>query len=328
MNGALIMILLGPLPREALRLNDLMASLLFFEEDLVKKSTLVIVNDGNSHFDSARVNARVGFKKIIVLNNPYIRNGGGPLVYDRMTAGVLAALQSAVISDDYEFVLKLDTDALVCGCFAEKIGRFFSSNPRSGMIGSLDSNPDGSSRDCREWWSKWIRGTCGLFPKHWVRLRLKEGLPLNPFTEIMRWHRRHCILRSALQSGWLCGANILGGAYALSPHAIVELRSKKYLIRDAFLFDGTRVPEDIVVSMLVAALGLTLDGYNRAGEVFAVWYQKPTLSMQTLIERRYGLVHSIKSEDPLEEATLRSELAELAQIPHELCKRLHAFADR
>ena len=83
------------------------------------------------------------------------------------------------------------------------------------------------------------------------------------------------------------------------------------------MFNSTRMSEDVALSMLIAALGLPLAEYNRSGEVFAIWYQKPSLPIREIIDRGYGLVHSIKDPVPDVELEMRLELANLVGIPEE-----------
>lgn len=326
MNRASIIVLVGPGEREIRRLNDLLASIVYFEAEFVARSTLLLVNDRNALLDRADILARTKFREVILLKNPYVGTDGGELVYDRLTAGVCVALLDAVDRTENDFLLKADTDAVACGPFAARISHFLRENPNAGMIGSLNHDPDGAKRNTEDWWGRWIRGTCGPLPHQWLRLLFRSRHRGQLGLELKRWRMRHAFYRRALRSRWTCGASILGGAYAISAPALRRLRENRRLLEDVFVFNGTRMSEDVAMSMLIAALGFELKEYNRPGDVFAVWYQKPTLPLREVIARGYGLVHSIKSESADEERLMRMELAELAGMSSEFREGMRAFS--
>jgi len=328
MQGAIIVVLVGPGERELGRLNDLLASVVHFEAPFVARSTLLLVNDRNDQLDGPAIAVRTQFREVVVLNNPYVGAKGGDLVFDRMTAGIWMALHTAMDRTDAEFVLKLDTDAMACGPFAERITRYFRDHPDAGMIGSLTHDPDGAVRNTEEWWGRWIRGTCGLLPHRWLRLRWHSQNRDRLTLEWRRWRRRHDLYRRAVRSAWVCGASVIGGAYALAPALVRRLREDRSRVEDVFLFSGTRMSEDVAVSMLTVALDLQLQEYNRPGEVFAVWYQKPTLPAAEIVRLGYGLVHSIKDPDLAVEHSMRLELADVTGIPRQLRERTQSFRAR
>jgi hypothetical protein len=325
MNGATIVVLVGPGERELRRLNDLLASILHFEAEFAAKSTLVLVNDRNTLLAGADVPARTKFSEMVVLNNPYVGTDGGTMVYDRLTAGIWAVLLAVVDRADSDFVLKADTDALACGRFSVRITDYFQQHPTAGLIGSLTHNPDGARRNTEDWWGRWIRGTCGPVPHQWLRLlwcnRRRNRLGL----ELSRWRARNALYRRASRTAWVCGANILGGAYAISPAVVRRLRENRSMLEDEFLFNETRMSDDVAVSILIVALGFDLMEYNRPGDVFAVWYQKPTIPLREVVAQGYGLVHSIKAESAEEELQMRMELAALAGMSGEFRAEWKAF---
>lgn len=324
--GAAFVILLGPGERERRRLYDFLATLLFFEADFLKVSTLVLVNDRNEGLDLTDIEARFGFRRIIAVQNPYAeKESGGDLIYDRLTAGIWAAFARVIELDEPAFVLKADTDALVCGPFSARLERYFTEHPSIGMVGSLENDPDGRRRNTEDWWGRWIRSTCGPFPHKWLRLLLRQRKRPSWRVEWYRWRKRLALYKRAVRCGWKRGENILGGAYAVSPYALRRIGEEKELWQDAFMFNGTRVSEDVALSMLIAACGLPLAEYNRASEVFAVWYQKPTLPLAEIVRRGYGLVHSIKDPDAAVEFSMRTELADLTGIPTAFRERTLSF---
>jgi hypothetical protein len=309
MSTAVFVILVGPGVRERRRFVDLLLSLRHFEAELLAQSSLILVDDGDESITGALDPKTYGFRQVRVLINPYRKTGGGQIVYDRLMAGIIVALRQIVEMEDVDFVLKLDTDALIIGHFQERIKAFLEQHPEAGMIGSFHHDPDGSVRGSEAWWGNHILKTCGMFPTELIRLHFRHRMLFHPVTVALRWRRRRRWVRDALRNGWHYGDHILGGAYVLSRQAIQRLRNRTALIHDPKLFEGTRIPEDIGLSILVPALGLQLREHNRPGEVFGIWYQQPTRSIAELISDGYGIVHSIKSVDEKEEEQLRASAA-------------------
>ena len=291
------------------RFRHLLASLAHFESGLMSASTLVIVDDCGMDIRTKIESETLGFKKVVILKNPYAGSDAGKIVHDRLIAGVLLALRHILDLEGYDFVLKMDTDALVIAPFGDRIKAFLAANPRAGMVGSFRHDPDGKLRSSEAaWWARHIRKTCGNLPSGLIRLRRRYWVPIRPALVFKRWRRRRELIREASRNGWGEGDNILGGAYALSPLMVDALRAKRELLADIALFDGTGISEDVGLSLLVLALGFQLAEYNQQGGVFGVWYQQPTLPAEALLSRGYALVHSIKADDTEKEAALRAEV--------------------
>lgn len=314
MIAAIFLVLLGPGVREQRRLMDLIRSLRHCEADMLACSTLVLVDDGDQDVRDILDLNSLGFCRICVVRNPYRGGEGGAIVYDRLMGGIIVGLRKIVELEDAEFVLKLDTDALAAGKFGDRIREFLRANPDAGMVGSYRHNPDGTPRGTEDWWARHLRRTCGLCPTRLVALNVRYRLRWQLRHALRRWWIRRTWLRVACRNGWNWGDHILGGAYALSPKVIHCLRSERKWLSDPKLFEGTRVPEDIGLSILVPALGLKLAEYNRPGEVFGIWYQRPTRPIADLVKDGYALIHSIKSVDCEEENQLRKEAARVIGI--------------
>jgi hypothetical protein len=278
----------------------------------MSKSSLVLVDDGEESLREILDVNSFGFRLVHVLRNPYRNAGGGPVTYDRLMAGIIVALHQIIEMDDADFVLKLDTDALIIGGFDVRIKAFLEQHPHVGMIGSFQHDPDGKLRGSESWWANQISKTCGILPTELIRLHIRNRMPFRPLAVFRRWHRRRQWIHDAFRRGWRLGDHVLGGAYALSPRVITVLRNRKEWIVDPMLFEGTRIPEDIGLSILVSALGFQLGEYNRPGEVFGIWYQRPTRSIEALILDGYAIAHSIKSSNDEEEAQLRASAATAA----------------
>lgn len=300
-----IFVLLGPGARELERFQELLRSLNTVDPAFVRSSRLVVINDNDADVASTHGHALAWFCESVVLPNPCRLERRGFLTYDRIAAGVLAALGAIAKMPSARFVMKLDTDALACRPFRDRIESHFAARPRAGMIGTFRRDPDGALRNTESWWAHQIRRTSGWIPSGAVRFALVQR-DRSPAKFVSRWSRRLRILRAAVANGYELGEHVLGGACALSAEAIRRLDGAA-MLKDPFLFENTRMSDDVAVSLLVRAAGLELDECNRAGEPFGVWYQNPTIPFSELIARGYGLVHSVKCATEVEEHAMRAQ---------------------
>jgi hypothetical protein len=314
-NEIVVITLVGPGVRGYNLFLDLIASLNHFESGLLSESTLLVVNDNKEQLSQMPTH-KYGFKAAELIDNPYESKRYTPLFYDKIAAGLIRAFKRVAELHDHAFVLKIDTDALVCRPFFDRVSTFLEAHPKAGMVGSFKHDPDGKMRGTEAWWAKHIKRTCGLFPSELLRFHRENGIPFR-FASVQRWFRRRALIGRAIRNGWELGDHVLGGACVFSPKVIQALR-KEHACTDPFLFEATRVSDDVGISIMTAAMGFELAEFNRNGEVFGVWYEQPTFLADVLKENGYCFVHSIKSKDQAEEEALRNEMAQKFGIPLQL----------
>ena len=130
MTSAAVFVLVGPDDLEVARTRDLLTGLWRHEADI---EWVVLVDDvpgrlGDGAFEHPAT------CKLRVIDNP--RRGRGRGRFGGLCVGALAALQ-LLQSTDARFVLKIDTDALVIGPFADAIDAEFRARPGVGALGSI-----------------------------------------------------------------------------------------------------------------------------------------------------------------------------------------------
>jgi hypothetical protein len=215
--------------------------------------------------------------------------------------GIRAALRLLLERDDLDWVIKMDTDALVIGEFSRAIGERFSGDPWLGLVGSHDLQTDGNPHPNA--WPRTIR-------KHlrWVSIwRPPNRLVRTSVFGVAR--SRRLFLRMAQRQGYRLGEACQGGAYAVSLRAARAMESRGWF--DEGLWLGTRTSEDVVMAMEVRAAGFSIAGMVGQGQPFAIRYIGLDASPRELVDAGHGLVHSLKSHGDWTEEELRDEFRAL-----------------
>jgi hypothetical protein len=221
---------------------------------------------------------------------PAFKHGGG------LCSSVLMALQWAQANTDAEFVLKLDTDSLVINPFAEKLSRVFKSDPALGMIGAYTLTPNGTPRLWEHHATTVMRMSWGPF--YWCN-------PLRAIFGSGGSCARAKLIRAALRNGYDPGEHCLGGGYALS-RPLLERMARSGYLADPRAWMNVDLAEDVMVGVHVRAVGMTLANYVRPSEVFGVRYQGLPADPDSLVERGFSVIHSVKNDPLIDEASIRA----------------------
>jgi len=236
-----------------------------------------------------------------------------------MAAGVLHAVKtlSQKYPERYQYLLKLDTDALVIAPFIEKLSKFFNDNEHIGEIGSYLLFPDGEERPGNQEWAPLIMsiGTMRFYFRRRYFIKLLEHIG-RVTSSNLAWRRKLWFVRIALlgsltrhrtwrlildratKTGYQPGFHVQGGSYAISGRV---LRSPyfQHCIDDCTISYGTNLSEDVLVSLLVIASNFELQDYNRRTQCFGIWWRWPTFDQRELLEREYSIIHSVKHPEGL-----------------------------
>lgn len=259
---------------------------------------LYLVNDNSQYLDQLQPYFQ-SFRNTVITDNPLTRKSDH--VMERMTAGTLHALNLMEPKcREYDYILKLDDDALVIGEFHQRLKDFFVDHINAGMIGSQTHFPDGLERPGNESWAPVVEKAISgkfIFPE--LRRYLRGH---RPNAKVNHAVTRFLIGRSATRHKYTPGMHVQGGSYAISAKAVARVVRR---LGDPQIFNYTDIGEDVALSLLVKSVGLELYNYNQSDEVFGVWWRTPTLSPAELVNRNYAIVHSIKYEDSQEEETIR-----------------------
>jgi hypothetical protein len=281
----------GPSAAERLRLIDLLASLWHYEPNL---SRVVIVDDGGV------VDFPAGPCPIDRVTNP--RNGRGNGILGGLCAGMLAGLKHcASFENEIDFVLKIDTDALIIAPFAAQLARRFHDQPEAGMAGAYRFTPNGDARDFAPWRQLTSDLASGWIGDRARQLRAGRRSPLAVHGAAASMRRA---AQLALRNGYEPGENLQGGSYAVSIKAIKAMGQAGLLAKPLVWLD-TALGEDVLVPLLTKAVGMHLLDAAADGEAFGVRYKGLADAPAQLVSRGFSIIHSVKNDPNLTEGQIR-----------------------
>lgn len=291
----------GPGEAELERIADTLESLHHFEPDVAR---VVIVDDEpDAHRDIAAVAGPLQGRTTVIVN-PRDRSAHwwseGVLV--GLAAGFSELLHTGTPVD---WVLRLDTDALIIGPFASAIEDGFERAPRVGLIGSYLHDADGTARTF-EGPARPVRRLAAPVSLWRAQRTVKTAL----------WgigRERRDVIRAAEANGYRPGHHCQGGAYAISRDALESIDAKGWL--DCRLWRGTYVSEDVIMAIQVMALGYHMLGMSSPGEPFAVRHVGLPGEPDELVRAGYGVAHSLKRHGEWTEQGLRDAFRALRGAP-------------
>jgi hypothetical protein len=270
----------GPSPIEMERLSNLLESLFSHEPST---SWVVLIDDSCIGRRLDKVFRFPSSCQPIILPNP--RRGRGNGWSGGMCVGVLSGLHWIRKNTDINFILKLDTDALVIAPFGEKIGNFFRKFPDVGIVGSYQTYPTGLVRRNTEWTPS-IKTF--LSP---VKLRGK-------YLQVTMWgrpRRRREALQRALANGYKLAEHCQGGSYAVNSELLNKMEALGYF-DDPLVWLRSGVGEDVIMGIFARATGMQMSDFNRDNEPFGVQFSGLAYSPHEFLTKGYSIIHSIKDD--------------------------------
>jgi hypothetical protein len=283
---------LGPAPAERLRLFDLLASLWHYEPHI---SRVVVIDDGANVVDFP-----AGPCPIDRIMNP--RQGRGVGILGGGCVGILSGLRHCTtFANEIDFVLKIDTDALIIAPFAGQIARLFHDDPQAGMAGAYRFTPNGEARDFTPW-----RELTSDLASAWIgdRARQARAGRQSPFALHGAPAAMRRVAQQALRQGYEPGENLQGGAYAISIRTVCEM-DKSGLLADPLIWLHTALGEDVLVPMQTKAAGFGLRDAAADGEPFGIRYRGLPDAPAKLISRGFSIIHSVKNDPNVSEGDVR-----------------------
>ena len=260
----------GPDPAEAERAAWLLHSLERFEPGA---ETIALVDDHFPPRDWSHL------PQVTWVGNP--RRGQGSGTLGGLCCGVLAALGK--LPHELDFVLRIDTDALIVAPFAERVKAALAAAPGTGVAGSYDdAGPDGR----RDWsaWTPFVERLAG-----W-RGRLRTP-------------RASSVVRDALQQGWQPGESCLGGACVLSGAFAEVIRGEEPV---DWLHTG--LGDDVMLGAMARSAGFGFLSLTGPGGVMAVSHVGLNDTPENIRAAGRAIVHSVRNDARWSEAELRERL--------------------
>jgi hypothetical protein len=237
-----------------------------------------------------------------VVSNP--RKGRGDAWAGRLTVGILTAYKR-VLDDGtpFDFLLRLDTDALVIGPFSDSIHQILQQSPSVGVIGSVrySREPERVRQDT----AQLAKAIDKLTQPFTLWRRTPAGRPFLQTALLPSSRMIRNIILQARSCGYRVGYQCCGGALALPLRTLSAFKAAGFLQhRTAWL--RTPLPDDFVLALMVKACGLEIKDCSDPGQPFAVRYQGLPDSPENLANAGYAIIHSVKDRGDLTEDSIRT----------------------
>jgi hypothetical protein len=290
----------GPGTAELDRVADLADALHRYEPGVAR---LVLVDDEpDAHRD---VTAAAGplADRTTVIANP--RDRSADWWSEGVLVGIAAGLGEVLAGPPVDWVLRMDTDALICGPFAASVGARLAADPTIGLVGTFLRDANGVPID-NSGPAKPIRKLVAPVSLWKQQRTVKTSL----------WglaRERRDVVREAEDHGYRIGIHCQGGAYGVSWAAISAIARRGWL--DARLWRGTYLSEDWVMAIQVFAVGLRPEGMSGRGEPFAIQHVGLPGTPEQLVADGRGVVHSLKDTDGQHEDEVRAAFRHLRGAP-------------
>ena len=309
-NGYAIVVPVGAAPIELVRLVDLFDAVCHFEPNL--RCCVLLDNAPASRHLERIVRLRRG-ETISLLHS---HRETGHVLLGSGCAGMLAALQTIAQRGIPDYVLRLDSDAMIIGPFDRAVRRFIDNQPRAGMIGAV-------GKTCRRDWPGYGSESC--IESSLIKMARDEASLLNRLewtSAVYQWDpiretrpaaanalRGLASIRAhicrAIEHGYSTLEYCQGGGYVLTPEFVRRMAQRGYL-DSAGDWASLPVAEDVMIGMYVRAVGLEVRDFSNTGEPFGTHFRGLAYPPPRLLSRRYAIVHSVRNNPAWSEDAIRA----------------------
>ncbi len=300
---------------EIYRAQDLVDSVVYWEPAV---SGILLLDDcpnNRNLTDHIRVEGSVRLQSIV---SP--RNGLGYGHLGGLCCGILHSLRWLVLNWNASFVVKLDTDSLVIGPFANWLGYAAYRDPSAGLFGTVGIT---NNRDFYSFGSELYTASplIEAFESEKFWTHRNQSLPLpSPFTnreelraaQVTPFAALASPLLAAMSRGYRSLDFCQGGAYAISWKMLEKLEALGYLDSAAA---WTYIPiwEDVAMGMYAYASGFAIRDGSQEGSPFASQWNGLSCPPEDLLSKGHSIIHSIKNSSDYREADIRRFFAALRQ---------------
>ena len=291
---------------EMARVTDLLSALCAWEPQV---GWVLLIEDFPQESGFSEAAPCGGECRVLSIKNPRVTR---PVMHwaDALNVGILRAWSLIQRETDADFVLKIDTDALVIGPFAEAVRACMRRTPDAGLIGSYGFSCHPAVRPIQD-----MRGEPPLLT--FRRLLPREvppegagsapainglGVPPPSMIEAFKAVRPH--IDAAVANGYEDSVYCQGGA-CVATRVMLDRMADAGYFADVDRWLDIRCNDDQMWPMYCRAVGLRLCDCSHPGEPFGVQYRALPYSPQELIDLGYSLIHCIKNDPRWSEDEIR-----------------------
>ena len=279
--GFVVVIPVGPSAAESERTLDLLDALRSHEP---RARRVLLVDDAPQ--------PREWPHDVSVIANPRFGRGIGTL--GGTCAATLAALKWAHDRHPGWWVLRLDTDALVIGPVADRVEEAFARHPRAGILGSCHTTCNGEPRDI-DLWDQMVR-------KHTRSWWLWRRPPRRGRFVMKAVPRVRDTVLAAMAAGYRPGEHCIAAGCAIRGELVTALERGGKLERPERWL-RTFFGDDIMLGAMARAAGYELHDLH---EVFGLKHVGLADEPERLLERGFGVIHSVKNDPDRPEDEIRA----------------------
>jgi hypothetical protein len=183
-----------------------------------------------------------------------------------MRTGILHAVEHY----DFSLYVKMDTDAIVTApSFSDTVLEHLGRRERPGIAGSCGVRCDGAEEDRR-------------FHQLVLAREMRRDRPLRTAYE------------RAIAAGWRDGEIVQGGALCITPEAAREISQEGWLHWRRPL--SSQLPDDLLVSMFIAAYGYELVSLGHPEGIFAIGNKYIPLAKEDVATGPWVVAHSTRED--------------------------------
>jgi len=235
----------------------------------------IIVNLDRDDDGTERALRTASRDRLHVVRNPDPFGIGAPTIMEFLTHKVAYGFRCAFEAYDAEFLLRMDTDALVTGFgLIDDVLAFMAQNPDVGIFGRHLINVDGTIKSYRMHTRRLNRELSG-----WRRLRFNAPAYAP-------------IARRALANGWALGENVFGGACFITWLCLEAMYRKGYLSPPRRGWNS-KISDDVYLTMCALAAGFDRGQFAVPNGPLCLAWQNLPLPAKEIDARGYKLVHSV-----------------------------------
>ncbi len=207
---------------------------------------------------------------------------------------IARCIRHAVENYDFQILMRMDADALMCNAGADQRGvEFLKSNPHIGQIGSYRVRCDGEKRD---------------FTSAANHIKKEMGMQLLPEKRALS-RSLSALLKPALANGYEFGENIIAPG-SMTSRAACEKMVAHPMFGDSS-FRATKLGDDHLTSLLLRSLGLELADFATGNLPLAVWLKRLEWSPEEIVGKGKCITHSVRYYNDWNEEHVRAEFKRL-----------------
>ncbi len=230
-----------------------------------------------------------------------------------LTARILRGLAWIQANTDADFVLRIDTDALVIAPFVDRVRWLMNRKPDAGLIGTVGLSCNPELRALEDLTKEPKLATAHRLIPMWQPTNVTEpseridiiGVGRVTLRQLRAFNNVRPHIADAIRRGYTSSEFCQGGAYVVTRLMLDRMAASGYL-RQPDAWVDIPFSEDRVIAMYARAVGVQICDYSLPGEPFGMNFVGLAYPPADLVTRGYSIIHSVKNDARFNEASIRN----------------------